>query len=368
MGERRGTVEGVVMANLRQWLNGRTVLVTGHTGFKGSWLTLWLHACGAHVVGVSLAPDDHPHCLFTRAKVKQLCTGYQQDIRDYVAVAAIFQKHQPEIVFHLAAQALVRPSYDDPLGTFSANIMGTAHVLEAARNTPSVKSLVCVTTDKVYRNNEQKQLFTEDDSLCGHDPYSASKAAAEMVAHSYMHAILPSHSLLNMATARGGNVVGGGDWAQDRLVPDVIRAVKARQPITLRNPQATRPWQHVLDLCHGYMLLAHALECEGSNFTGAWNFGPAAGQSHSVGHITQQMLASLGQPQHPITHTPSPIQEAVHLQLDATKANTQLGWHSVLNMDDTIKWTCEWYREYLAHSERATALMQQQIAAFEVRI
>lgn len=352
---------------MKRAFEGRRVLVTGHTGFKGAWLTVWLHMLGARVTGLSLPPDQGDENLFDRARVGDLCESHFCDIRHFEPLAEIFRDSQPEIVFHLAAQPLVRRSYSEPLYTFETNVMGTANVLEAVRTTHSVRRAVCVTTDKVYANREWVWGYRETDPLGGADPYSASKSAAEMVAGSYMTALRRRDPPLTLSTARGGNVVGGGDWSEDRLVPDIVRAIMSGDPIVLRNPSATRPWQHVLDLCLGYMLLACRADETGTG-TSAFNFGPDHDGERSVQDLVGNLLQTWGIPDHPVVLQPSPLHEARYLKLDASQAKAALGWRPVLDFHRTIENTAEWYRAYLEHRDDACALIRRQIDDYQERI
>jgi CDP-glucose 4,6-dehydratase len=364
--------KSMAMQQLQGWLDGKRVLVTGHTGFKGSWLTLWLASLGADVTGVSLLPDQGEDNLFDRAEISKFCNGYILDIRDSASVARVFTDNKPEVVFHLAAQALVNTSYALPIETFSTNVMGTANILEAARKSPSVKSLVCVTTDKVYKNAEKNLAFDENDELGGADPYSASKSAAEMVAASYMQTLVPPDGTMQLATARGGNVIGGGDWSQNRLIPDLVRAWHRGEPLVLRNPRATRPWQHVLELCFGYIFLAYRLDLgditqkkSRSYYRGAWNFGPEASNEIAVSDLVSGMTKALGQPSYPVVIQPSALHESHYLRLNSTKSKSELGWRPLLTMDETIEWTLHWYQKYLENFEIAQTLMSDQISNYQ---
>jgi CDP-glucose 4,6-dehydratase len=355
----------------RNWLDGRRVLVTGHTGFKGSWLTLWLSSLGAKVTGLSLPPDQGEDAIFDRAEIARTCDSRFGDIRDYSVVENVIDEVRPEFVFHLAAQALVRPAYADPLGTFATNVMGTAHVLEAARKVGSVRALVCVTTDKVYRNRETSEAFTEDHELGGSDPYSASKAAAEMVARAYMHTLIAVSDDLELATARGGNVVGGGDWSKDRIIPDIIRAWRSKQPLVLRSPNAIRPWQHVLELCFGYMMLAYRLDKgrdatqEGRHdFRGEWNFGPETGNEITVLSLVQGIVRNLGEADYPIEYEKSELYESTYLRLNSSHSKAGLGWCPLLDIDETIEWTVKWYKDYQGNVHSARELMLAQIGRY----
>jgi CDP-glucose 4,6-dehydratase len=362
----------MTIASLRDFYSGRTVVVTGHSGFKGSWLTLWLASLGAKVIGVSLPPPHGQDNLFNDAGISNACASHWHDIRDFDFLAGLFRERKPDFVFHLAAQSLVRPAYRDPLFNFSTNIVGTANVLEAARLTPSVRALVCVTTDKVYENLETQQPFRETDPLGGFDPYSASKAAAEMVARSYMTVLHQGDGPLAMATARGGNVVGGGDWSEDRIVPDLIRALRRGESLAIRHPHATRPWQHVAELCFGYMLLAFRLAKgwpargqSGADFRTPWNFGPDAENETSVQVLVSRLLAAMGKADFALKIEPSPLHESTYLRLDNSKAKTQLGWRPLLTFDETIAWTADWYSRVLAEPSAARAQTEMQIKSYE---
>jgi CDP-glucose 4,6-dehydratase len=359
-------------SKLREFFSGRTVLVTGHSGFKGSWLTLWLASLGAKVVGVSLPPPQGQDSLFQAAGVDDVCDSHWHDIREFDVLARLFRDIRADFVFHLAAQSLVRPAYRDPIYTFSTNVIGTANVLEAARLTKSVRALVCVTTDKVYENREWHWSYREIDPLGGLDPYSASKAAAEIIARSYMSTLHQGDGPLAMATARGGNVVGGGDWSEDRIVPDIVRSLRMGEPLVIRNPSATRPWQHVTELCFGYLLLALRLDQGwpeharlGSEFRDAWNFGPNVENETSVRTLVISFLASMEKSDFPIRIEPSPLHEATYLRLDSSKAKTILGWRPLLTFDQTIDWTASWYRRYMTNPASARELTEQQLSSYE---
>lgn len=344
---------------------GQRVLVTGHTGFKGAWLCSWLLMDGADVWGLALPPETGRPSLFDDVSLGRRMHSALGDIRDLETVEAAMAAAQPTVVFHLAAQALVRRSYADPVGTFASNVMGTAHVLEAARRCSSVTALVCVTTDKVYENLEAQRSFRETDPLGGKDPYSASKAAAEIVAGAYMQTLLAPDGL-RMATARGGNVVGGGDWSEDRLVPDLIRSAAAGQPLVLRNPHAVRPWQHVLELVRGYLVLAdRLLDGEGR---GGWNFGPARENEVEVGVLVEALRRRWGEGAPDVRIEPSPLHEAGYLTLDIAKAEALLGWKPVLGFEDTVALTADWYRAYQADPSCARTLVDQQIEAYRARL
>lgn len=322
---------------------GRRVLVTGHTGFKGSWLCLWLHTLGAEVVGLALDPWSEP----SHWDLLNLPTqDHRVDIRDEVAVRRVFASERPEIVFHLAAQPLVRRSYREPVTTWATNVMGTAHVLEAVRHTSDVRAVVVVTTDKCYENREWPWAYRERDRLGGHDPYSASKAGAELVAASYRIAFLQEQSAPLLATARGGNVIGGGDWSEDRLIPDLVRSVVADRPLVVRSPRATRPWQHVLDCLSGYLLLGQRLLAGDAGCADAWNFGPDGDGNRTVEQVLEDLAGVWPQLRWQVASGAQP-HEARLLQLDTAKAKMSLAWRPVWNLDQAIQRTAIWYRQLL---------------------
>lgn len=352
--------------NMSTSFSGVRALVTGHSGFKGAWLCAWLKADGAEVAGLALPPrsDGQPN-LFEAASIAGGMRSTFGDIRDFEVVNREIQGFQPEIIFHLAAQPLVRRSYADPLETFSTNVLGTAHVLEAARRCRSVRAIVCVTTDKVYENREWIWGYRENDPLGGKDPYSASKAAAEIVAGAYSHTLFPlDGDRIALATARGGNVVGGGDWSEDRLVPDIVRFINSGQPIILRNPGAIRPWQHVLELVSGYLTLGQRLLSSPRDAIGAWNFGPDRSNEVDVERLTRSFAAAYGDETTVIQITPSPLPEAHFLKLDINKAVSLLPWKPRLGFEQTIAMTAEWYRGFHRERHDAGELVCRQIDAF----
>ena len=346
---------------------GERVLVTGHTGFKGAWMSSWLLADGVELAGLSLAPETDRPSLYADLDLAGRMASTIGDIRDFATVQRVFQSFRPTVVFHLAAQALVRRSYADPLETFGSNVMGTAHVLEAARACDSVKALVCVTTDKVYDNKEWAWGYREIDPLGGKDPYSASKAAAEIVAGAYMQTLMPT-ARLKMATARGGNVIGGGDWSLDRLVPDIIRSAAAGQPLTLRNPGAVRPWQHVLELVRGYLVLGGRLLDGDASAVTAWNFGPNPENEVDVGALVDAVRTRWGPGAPEVRIEPSPLKEANYLRLDIAKAAAGLNWRPVLGFAETIALTADWYRAYQNDPTSARAQVETQIKAYQARL
>ncbi len=320
----------------------RKVLLTGHTGFKGSWLAAWLSQLGANVTGFSLPPSSTP------AHWPLLDTGAADihgDIRDAPLVNAVFKENQPEIVFHLAAQALVRRSYRDPLESWSTNVMGTANVLEACRATPSVRAVVVITTDKVYSNNEWPWGYRENDRLGGYDPYSASKAASELVVDSYRKAFWGSAGSPLIASARAGNVIGGGDWSEDRLIPDLVRALERGQSLEIRSPQSTRPWQHVLECLSGYLLLGERLLAGDHSAASAWNFGPAAEDNRAVVDVLRGLQAHWPQLAWHLATAQQP-HEANLLYLDCSKAKASLGWNPIWSLSESLEMTATWYQNY----------------------
>lgn len=322
---------------------GRRVLLTGHTGFKGSWLALWLNELGAEVTGIALPPETAPNhwdLLGLAIDDRRL------DIRDADALQRAVCESLPEIVFHLAAQPLVRRSYRAPLETWSTNVMGTANVLEACRQTPSVRAIVVVTTDKCYENREWVWGYREIDRLGGHDPYSASKAAAELVAASYRSAFFGEDAVPLLATARAGNVIGGGDWSEDRLIPDLVRALAQGQSLEIRSPQARRPWQHVLESLSGYLLLGQKLLEGDKNFAEAWNFGPEPEGNRTVAEVLSKLAHHWAALNWRTTEKPQP-HEAKLLYLDSSKAYRRLAWCPVWNLEDTLQKTADWYRAWL---------------------
>jgi CDP-glucose 4,6-dehydratase len=329
---------------------GRRVLITGHTGFKGSWLSLWLSSLGAEVTGIALPPETSPnHWDLLSLKIND----HRIDVRDFDAINSILRNEQPEIVFHLAAQPLVRRSYAAPLETWSSNVMGTANVLEACRLSSSVKAVVVITTDKCYENKEWPWGYRENDRLGGHDPYSASKSAAEFVSASYRHSFFDGRSAVKLATARAGNVIGGGDWSVDRLLPDVVRAMADGKMLEVRAPNATRPWQHVLECLSGYLLLGRQLLLGDECASTAWNFGPGPDGNRSVADV----LNTLGQCWPGLSWKVNQSQqphEATLLYLDSAKARVQLGWSPIWNLDTAIRMTATWYRVWIDQREIET--------------
>ena len=331
--------------------HGKRVLVTGHTGFKGSWLCAWLHQLGAEVAGFALLPDQVPNHF---SLLKTPLHNEIGDIRDHEKLKAFCTVFQPEIVFHLAAQPLVRVSYRQPRETFDTNIMGMVNLLDACRSIPSVRAMVVITTDKCYANQENGRPFTENDPLGGFDPYSASKGAAEIVAASWRSAFFNTPGSPALATARAGNVIGGGDWAEDRLIPDLIRAASQGKPAEIRFPNAVRPWQHVLEALSGYLTLGAKLLAAGREFASAWNFGPVEAESFSVGKIIETAHSEWGKINWKVDQTENQPHEAAHLLLNCDKAQRQLQWHPVWDTETAVRRTIRWYREYYEQKKIVT--------------
>lgn len=331
------------MRNVFESFSGKRVFVTGHTGFKGTWLTFLLKEIGADVMGFALPPEPGPS-HFQLLDLKTRINHVVGDIRDGSALHGALQTFRPEYVFHLAAQALVNKSYNDPVGTFGSNIMGSVNLLDAVRQCDSVRSLVYITSDKCYENNEWVWGYRESDLLGGHDPYSASKAAAEIVFSAYARSYFSTRPDLGAATTRAGNVIGGGDWAEDRIVPDCIRSIEMNKPIRLRNPQATRPWQHVLEPLSGYLLLAAQLRSQPEKFTGSWNFGPSTAEVRNVQEVASAIIQQLGRGLIEISNSQQYHHEARLLQLNCDKAHQLLGWRPRWHVDKTLASTAEWYK------------------------
>ena len=340
---------------------GKRVLLTGHTGFKGSWLALWLQRLGADVTGIALAPSTTPS-LFDQARVAEGMNSHFCDIRDAAALAALLRAARPDLVFHLAAQPLVRASYREPLPTFATNVMGTAHLLDALRGLDGVRVAVMVTTDKVYRNNEWHYPYRENDALGGHDPYSASKAASEIVIASYRDAFLSAQGVA-VASARAGNVIGGGDWSEDRLIPDAVRAWQAGQPLVIRSPGAIRPWQHVLNPLAGYLTLAQKL-FEEAKLAGAYNFAPQTDDVATVRDLVELACSAYGSGVTIYENNSKGPHEADWLSLEVAKARVALGVSSQWSLIEAVNRTMAWYRAQQEGAD-ARALCESEITAYE---
>jgi CDP-glucose 4,6-dehydratase len=362
VGKRECAVEDMV----NPW-QGRRVFITGHTGFKGSWLSLWLARRGAKIRGYALDPAVEPN-LFTAAAVSDVLDDLRGDIRDYAKLEGSIIEFAPEVIFHLAAQPLVRRSYEDPLGTYATNIMGTAHVLEAVRKTPSVRAVVCITTDKCYLNQEWVWPYRETDPLGGHDPYASSKACAEIVSAAFRSSYFPVDRLqehhVALATARAGNVIGGGDWSEDRLIPDLIRGFQTNQPVLIRHPKAIRPWQHVLEPLYGYIMLAEQLLAERAQFASAFNFGPADEDAWPVERIATTIADMWGEGASWLRDSTPSVHEAHFLRLDSSKARAELGWRPRLKIEAGLEWTMAWYKAWQQEADMRRRT-EAQIDAYE---
>jgi CDP-glucose 4,6-dehydratase len=342
----------------------KRVLVTGHTGFKGVWLTLYLKRLGATVTGLSLPPHTEPS-LFRLLNGETLCENHFCDVRNSQEVLAVVRSSRPELIFHLAAQPLVRASYADPIGTYATNVMGTAHLLDAIRQVNSVRSAVFITTDKVYAQNELLQPFRETDVLGGHDPYSSSKAASELLIDSYRKSFLTDQGVA-VASARAGNVIGGGDWSLDRLIPDAIRAWQANLALEIRRPDAIRPWQHVLDPISGYLNLAQKLWGNHA-LSGAYNFGPRSSEASSVRQVIESAKAFYGHGSIAFANDLVGPHESFYLTLEVTKAKQQLGVNPRWSLEETIRRTIQWYSKQYA-GEDAYQLCLSDLEAFEAAV
>ena len=343
---------------------GRKVFLTGHTGFKGGWLALWLSKLGAKVRGYALDPCTNPN-LFTIARVGSVVDDLRGDIRDPASLESAMQSFAPEVVFHMAAQPLVRLSYDDPIGTYETNVIGTARVLDSVRRTPSVRAVVSVTTDKCYENKEWIWGYRETDPLGGYDPYSSSKACAEIVSAAYRQSYFPTAKLhqhqVALATARAGNVIGGGDWSVDRLIPDLVRGFLAGEPVRIRRPHAIRPWQHVMEPLHGYIRLAEQLLTHDPKFATAYNFGPHDDDARPVEWIAEKMTGFWGDgAKWVLDDSDAPgVHEAGYLKLDASRAKTDLAWRPRLPLGEALDWLVQWYRAHDAGADMQTFSLRQ---------
>jgi CDP-glucose 4,6-dehydratase len=349
--------------NRRFW-RGRPVFVTGHTGFKGGWLSLWLSDMGADVHGYALAPSTVPSFFEACHLENRLTSSTLADVRDGTALLDAMRRSKPEIVFHLAAQPLVRYSYEAPVETYSVNVIGVVNLLEAVRHTPSVKAVINVTTDKCYENRETGPPYREDEPLGGHDPYSSSKACSELVTAAYRRSYLAQRGV-QLASARAGNVIGGGDWARDRLIPDFLRAIESDHALTVRSPDATRPWQHVLEPLSGYLALAESLICRNEPFAEAWNFGPEESDAQSVAWIVERLCDRVGGATWRLDENPRP-HEAQWIRLDISKAKTRLGWRPRWNIETALDKTLDWHRAWKSGADMG-AFSLDQIASYESR-
>jgi len=355
------TLEGVVVSD--GFWQGKKVLITGHTGFKGSWLSLWLHKLGAQLVGVSLDPPTNPS-LYEQAQISKDMLSLRADIRDLEAIKTIFKEHKPEIVFHLAAQPLVRYSYREPVETYQTNVMGTLNILEGIRCVDSVRAAVMITTDKCYENREWEWGYRENEPMGGHDPYSSSKGCAELLIASYRDSYFPKEKFSDHKTAiasvRAGNVIGGGDWAEDRLIPDIIRAVKSASSVHIRNPNSIRPWQHVLEPLDGYIELAEKLfDASGSLYAEGWNFGPKEEDAQAVQWIVEKMTAQWGDGANWVVDDGDHPHEANYLKLDCSKAHAKLNWWPKWSLEKALGKIIEWHKAEQGDADMAAVTMQQ---------
>jgi CDP-glucose 4,6-dehydratase len=354
------------MLNKKFW-KGRKVFVTGHTGFKGSWLSLWLESLGADATGFALDPPTDPS-LFAQANIAKSIRSLRGDIRDYDGLKAAIAEYKPEVILHMAAQSVVRRGYEDPIDTYSSNVMGTVNLLEAVRQLHQPCAIVNVTSDKCYDNREWIWGYRENEPMGGRDPYSNSKGCAELVTTAYRESFFPPKEIgghgVALGSARAGNAIGGGDWTCNQLIPDIMRAFLAEKPCLIRNPLAYRPWQFLLEPLRGYLLLAEKLTEDGATFSEGWNFGPRDDDAKPVGWISDQLVKLWGEKasweKDPGTHQ----HEAHALKLDASKAKNLLGWHPVLPLDEALGWIVEWYRAFKRNQD-LLAVTRSQIARYE---
>lgn len=337
---------------------GKRVFVTGHTGFKGSWLSLWLTSLGAQVKGFALAPPTHP-ALFVEAKVAEGMESEQGDIRDLAAITHSMTRFNPDVLIHMAAQPLVRLSYREPVETYATNVMGTLHVLEAARQCPNLRAIVNVTTDKCYENREWEWGYREDEPMGGHDPYSNSKGCVELITSAYRKSFFNNPQGAVLASGRAGNVIGGGDWAEDRLIPDILSAFEKSEPVTIRNPRSTRPWQHVLEPLSGYLVLAEHLWTHGHRFAQGWNFGPKDEDARPVEWILNHMVQAWGGgARWELDQDPQP-HEANYLKLDISKARAHLHWVPSWNLETTLARIVTWHRAWLSGNDMQAHCLEE---------
>ncbi len=354
MGAGSRALEGVGMTP--DFWKGRRVFVTGHTGFKGSWLSLWLQSLGAEVAGYALPPPTEPS-LFVRARVTVGIDSHIGDVRNLDALSKCMHAARPEIVIHIAAQPLVRDSYRLPVETYATNVMGTVHLLEAVRTAASVRAVVIVTSDKCYENREWVWGYRESEAMGGFDPYSSSKGCAELVTSAYRRSFFESGAAV--ASARAGNVIGGGDWARDRLIPDMIRAFTAGQPVHIRNPHAIRPWQHVLEPLSGYLSLAERLIKEGQKHADGWNFGPSEDDARPVQWIVERLTSLWGNDASWTLDAEPQLHEAAHLKLDCSKARASLGWRPKWGLEVALQRIVEWHRAEQSGSDMHALTLKQ---------
>ena len=363
MGQRQSTVENMVEPSF--WAS-KTVLLTGHTGFKGSWLALWLQSMGAKVVGYALPPPTNPS-MFAAADVAKDMISVEGDIRDFANLVKVFEKHKPEIVIHMAAQSLVRYSYANPVETYATNVMGTVHLLEAAKLSGNVRVIINVTSDKCYENREWIWSYRENEPMGGYDPYSNSKGCAELVTaayrSSYFHPEKFAQHGVALASVRAGNVIGGGDWAADRLIPDIMRAIVQGKPVYIRNPHAIRPWQHVLEPLSGYLMLAQKLSQDGAAYSEAWNFGPKDEDAKPVSWIVDRLTQTWGEGASWVLDDGDHPHEAHYLKLDCSKAKSRLNWQPRWHLEHTLDEIVGWYHAHQSGQD-VRAVTLQQIAHY----
>ena len=357
-------MDGLGEMSFNNFYKDKVVFVTGHTGFKGSWLSLWLQKLGAKVIGFSLNPPTTPS-LFEEAKIKENIVSIISDVRDYKSIHKSLKKYKPSIIFHLAAQSLVIESYKNPIDTLSTNVMGTVNILEACREL-NIPTLVNVTSDKCYNNIDSKTNFKETDALGGNDVYSASKACSEIITHSYVSSFFKDkvHNITKVATARAGNVIGGGDWADNRLIPDISRALSKDKTIEIRSPHSTRPWQHVFDPLNGYLSLARNLHLGVQNSIGAWNFGPSDRESRSVEFIAKEFCELWG---HSAKFKIKDVEysESLYLNLDSSKSMRYLNWKPKLSITQSLNYTAKWYKAYYSNPDTIREFSLNQIDSYE---
>lgn len=352
-----------IMGMNRSFWKDKSVFLTGHTGFKGGWASLWLQRLGARVTGYALKPEDEK-CLFYEASVNDGIGTFFGDVRDAAKLESAMAEAKPDIAFHFAAQPLVRESYANPVDTYATNVMGTVHFLEAVRRAPSVRVAIVVTSDKCYENRKLRQSFREGDPMGGDDPYSTSKGCAELITSAYRRSFF-SENQAAIASVRAGNVIGGGDWAKDRLIPDLVRAFAHGKTLQIRYPHAVRPWQHVLEPLRGYFMLAEHLCNDGSTFAGGWNFGPRDEDAWTVSKIANHATALWGNGSEWASDNAHHLHEAHYLKLDCSKAGSLLGWVPVFRLEETLEWTISWYRTHLAGSVAMRDFTEQQIERYE---
>ena len=355
----------------KNFWNNKKIFLTGHTGFKGTWLTIWLKMLGADVMGFSLPPNTTPS-MYSEIESDIEIESCYGDIRDLDLLSKKNRQFKPDILLHLAAQAIVRYSYHNAVETFNTNVMGTAHVLEAVRSTDSVRAVLCITSDKCYENREWVWKYRENDPMGGWDPYSASKGCSELVISSYRNSFFHNSQYekhgVALASARAGNVIGGGDWGENRLIPDIMRAYSVHEKVSIRNPKAVRPWQHVLDLLSGYLFLTELLHEKGPEYAEAWNFGPGDGGDLTVLEIVDYISKSWDDG---VSYTITPdnnLHESYLLKLDSSKARSRLGWKTRLTIEESLEKLIRWYKGYYYHREPAYALTENQISEYVAKI